>query len=136
MAIGATVLSFIPVLGTAVGAVVGAIVGYLVGLVVDLFSAPGPEEKVRVYYGGHFANFTGTQLKHCMSEGGVCNEATEQSAAKSSPLLHHKSAFVDGMNIILNRYADIINATYTYDKLPAVTKEAEQIGRASCRERV
>ena len=43
----------------------------------------------------------------------------------SAPVLHNKGPFVDAMNMILSRYAEIIDATYTPEKMPSVTKEAE-----------
>lgn len=96
------------------GAIAGLVVGYLISFFIDLFSGSDPGLNVRTYYSAIIAGLTGVLPD-------FENDTDDRVINISS-----KQGTVQGLNIILNRYIEIMNKTYfsSSDMLPPITNEA------------
>ena len=111
-AVGATIGSAIPIVGTIIGAIVGTVVGAIFNWV---FGGGDNAEKVRAYYYAHFLPLTGVATG---SDGG----STQQ--VKAIGAFGSKGALTQTLNIILDRYIELVHKIYNPKVLPAVYKEA------------
>jgi hypothetical protein len=107
---GAIIGSAVPVLGTVIGAVIGLIGSFLVGL----FGGGDEALNVRSYYSSIIFTFTGVLPNYDLEDDKLVLNIMSKGGA------------VGVLDIILDRYVDIMNKTYfaNPEYLPTVTKEA------------
>ncbi|MCX6751251.1 MAG: hypothetical protein NT161_00575 [Candidatus Nomurabacteria bacterium] len=107
--LGASLGSFAPVVGTVIGAVVGAIVGWIAGLF-----GSDDAKNLRLYYSSYVSSLTGMMPDY------------ENDHDTTTGNISSKQGVVQGFNVLLSRYIEIMNKTYFSSKniLPTVAKEA------------
>ncbi len=107
-AVGGTLGSVIPVAGTVVGAAVGALVGWGVS---KLFGSD-PEKTVRQYFATRATGITGVAFDYADDTSNVANN------------IMSKQNVVQALNVILERYINLMHAAYNVKVLPEVSKAA------------
>ena len=108
-AIGAAIgTAAFPIVGTVIGAALGAFTGWAVSRIFGDDNA----EKVRIYYAGIIQIFTGLETYW------------EEDNGKMVQALSSKQGAVQALNIMLERYIDIMHLAYSPKVLPSIYKEA------------
>lgn len=107
-AIGASIGSGFP----GVGTVIGAIVGSLVGFAITSFTDGDYYLRLRSFYSSQIKILTG-----------IDTDYPDDEASTATNLLS-KEGTVQSLNVILNRYIDLMHLVYNQKILPTVFKEA------------
>jgi uncharacterized membrane protein len=111
--IGASMGSVIPVVGTVIGAAVGAVAGFVISKIIGFFGSDNNAEKVRSYYSNIIHGLTGVHswFSHISNDPNTNN-------------IQGKQGVVQSLNVLLERYVDLIHMVYNEKVMPSITRDA------------